>query len=70
MAITSMPRAFVPISDKHTVVPGQTLADVARVHRITVNQLIQANPGKAPGGVLAPGTRLTIPTSRHPQRLG
>jgi hypothetical protein len=39
-------------------------------HGVSIDALAVANPGKMPGGVLIPGTRLNIPGKGHPQRLG
>jgi LysM repeat protein len=66
-----MPRTLIPVSQFHTVVPGQSLSDVARVHNVSVSNLIAANPGKIlPSTGLIPGTRLNVPGKSHPQRLG
>lgn len=68
--ILMQPRKVVPVSQFHTVVPGQSINDVAMVHDVSIDALAVANPGKMPGGHLIPGTRLNIPGKGHPQRLG
>jgi LysM repeat protein len=64
-AVTSTgPRYAVPVSSYHTVVPGQTLAHVAKVHGVSAESIAghPANRGRVnPGGVMQPGTRLHIP---------
>jgi LysM repeat protein len=70
MAIVQLPRFIVPVSSLHTVKPGESLGKIASQYGVSANALATSNPGAAPGGVLAPGTRLHIPTKTHPARIG
>lgn len=70
MAIEQLQRVVVPVSQFHTVTPGQTLQHIATIHGVTPASILVANPGRMPGGVLIPGTRLHIPGKSHPNRIG
>jgi LysM repeat protein len=58
------PRRITPVSNRHTVVPGQTLQHVAMVHGVSADDIashprnVQHNLATQP---LYPGTRLFIP---------
>ena len=50
----------VPAERMHTVARGENLSVIARRYGITLNALVQANPGAVPR-LLLPGARLRIP---------
>jgi len=51
---------------KHTVVPGDTLWQIAYVHRVPVAELVAANQLPNPE-LIVPGQVLRIPPSAEPQ---
>jgi hypothetical protein len=63
------PRVLVPVSNKHTVTPGQDWGHVASIHGVSQEDL-KSHPENrhiVGSGPLLPGTRLTIPfMSRNP----
>lgn len=68
--IVQRERKAIPVSQFHTVTPGQNLGHVAAIHGVSQEELMMANPGKIMGGRLIPGTRLNVPAKSHPFRLG
>jgi LysM repeat protein len=56
-------KSVIPVSSQHTVVPGQTINDIARVHNVNPADIMNHpnNRHLTFAGPLTPGTRLFLP---------
>jgi hypothetical protein len=62
--VMGQPRYGVPVSNFHTVQPGQSLQDVAHAYGVDPGTLAAHPRNRHIAGVVHPGVRLFIPKSR------
>lgn len=61
--IKQLPMYAVPVSQHHTVTPGQSLGHIANIHGVSQDEIAShpANRHLMGSGPLIPGTRVFIP---------